>query len=183
MSYRSSVKCQKKYSQELSKSLHTLMRSNKLNNSHFVEAAQTNRSLYLYMQRPWMKWKHDMSQSTTMSNTKCFRFECCAEYFVTWPGSTHHIRDVQDLPGHGIFVMTRRGSEPDFLERLIHQFLKAKVRERLFIKTASQLEQHTDRSTHKPWSPLRRWPSGSSWHTSRWSYGSPAAQGKYPSRS
>lgn len=37
---------------------------------------------------------------------------------------TYHISDVQDLPGHGLFVMGWSWSEPQLLECLIHQFLK-----------------------------------------------------------
>ena len=36
---------------------------------------------------------------------------------------THHIGDVQDLSGHGLFVVGWSRSEPQFLECLIHQFL------------------------------------------------------------
>ena len=58
----------------------------------------------------------------------------------------------------------------------------------LSIKTAHEkLKNGHLQNTHinkpKPWSLLHRWLSGSSSHTSRWSCGSLAAPGKYPSRS
>lgn len=42
------------------------------------------------------------------------------------PDNTHHVCDVQDLSGHGFFVVARRRGEPEFLECLIHQFLQRK---------------------------------------------------------
>lgn len=36
---------------------------------------------------------------------------------------SHHIRDVEDFPGHGFLVVRWRGSKPQLLECLVHQFL------------------------------------------------------------
>lgn len=69
-----------------------------------------------------------MSQIVTMLNAKMFLFLMMARaFFVTSPDSTHHIRNVQDLAGHGIFVMAGCGGEPEFLECFIHQFLHWKT--------------------------------------------------------
>lgn len=39
------------------------------------------------------------------------------------PG-THHVCDVEDLAGHGVFIVIGCRGEPEFLEGLIHKFLK-----------------------------------------------------------
>lgn len=94
-----------------------ILHSYKLNNLHFGEAAQTNHSLYLYKPTPGMKSKHE-------SDYVKHQHVSGESVIFTHPDSTHHICDVQYLSGHGIFVMTGCGGEPEFLECLIHQFLQ-----------------------------------------------------------
>lgn len=57
-------------------------KSQKLNNSHFGEAAQTSHSPNLYMPTPGRKLNHDMSQIVTMSNTKMFLILTMAPAFL-----------------------------------------------------------------------------------------------------
>lgn len=38
--------------------------------------------------------------------------------------SLYHVCDIQDLAGHGLPVLARRRSKPQFLERLVYQFLQ-----------------------------------------------------------
>lgn len=67
------------------------------------------------------KKKHKLVHFTYLNKiTFCF--------FVSpfCPDNTHHVCDVQDLSGHGFFVVARRRGEPEFLECLIHQFLQRK---------------------------------------------------------
>ena len=42
------------------------------------------------------------------------------------PG-THYICDVEDLAGHGVFIVIGCRGEPEFLEGLVHKFLKKKA--------------------------------------------------------
>lgn len=88
--------------------------SEKLNNSHSGEAAQTSHSQNLYMPAPGGKQNHDTSQSDQRQNIS---------HLCPTPNATHHVCDIQDLPVHGVFVMTGCGGEPEFLKCLIHQFL------------------------------------------------------------
>lgn len=98
--------------------------------SHSEEVAQTSHSRCLDTLQP-EKVRHENYTSPRVKARDDKRI-CLfvAIQHIYYPAHywsviyTHHISDVQDLSGHGLFVVGWSWSKPQLLECLIHQFLK-----------------------------------------------------------